>query len=194
MCKEFAGKDNICVCLGDNIFEDNFSDLKLNYFDSWCHLFFKKVPDPERFGVPVFHGVGKHLLKLEEKPENPKSDYAVTGLYVFNQEVWNIINTLKPSERGELEITDLLKKYQSRNQLKAEYIGRGGAWLDTGSIEDFYKTSLFVSTIENRQGFKIACIEEIAYSNKWINKNHIKKSIKFYGNCEYSSYLKKIIS
>jgi glucose-1-phosphate thymidylyltransferase len=102
--------------------------------------------------------------------------------------------SLKPSKRGELEITDLLKKYQLKNKLKAEYIGRGGAWLDTGSIEDFYKTSLFVSTIENRQGFKIACIEEIAYLNKWINKNHIKKSIKFYGNCEYSNYLKKIIS
>ena len=102
--------------------------------------------------------------------------------------------SLKPSKRKELEITDLLKKYQSKNNLKAEYIGRGGAWLDTGSIEDFYKTSLFVSAIENRQGFKIACIEEIAYLNKWINKDRIKKSIKFYGNCEYSNYLKKIIS
>ena len=122
------------------------------------------------------------------------SDLAITGLYYFDKNVVKYAKQLNPSKRGELEITDLLKKYLSKNKLKAEYIGRGGAWLDTGSIEDFYKTSLFVSTIENRQGFKIACIEEIAFLNKWINKNNVKKSIKFYGNCEYSNYLKKIIS
>ena len=115
-------------------------------------------------------------------------------MYYFDKNVVKYAKQLNPSKRGELEITDLLKKYLSKNKLKAEYIGRGGAWLDTGSIEDFYKTSLFVSTIENRQGFKIACIEEIAFVNKWINKNNVKKSIKFYGNCEYSNYLKKIIS
>ena len=100
---------------------------------------------------------------------------------------------MKPSKRKELEITDLLNKYRQKKKLTAEYIGRGGAWLDTGSIEDFYKTSNFVSAVENRQGFKIACLEEIAYQNKWIKKKEILNSIKFYGNCEYSKYLKKII-
>ena len=101
---------------------------------------------------------------------------------------------MKPSKRNEIEITDLLKKYLSNKKLSAEIIGRGGAWLDTGSIEDFYKTSNFVSSVENRQGFKIACIEEIAFNNKWINKKNIINAIKFYGNCEYSKYLKNLIS
>ena len=100
---------------------------------------------------------------------------------------------LKPSKRGELEIVDLINKYKKRNKLSADLIGRGGAWLDTGSIEDFYKTSAFVSAIENRQGFKIACLEEIALNNKWINKNQLKNAIKFYGKCDYSNYLKNII-
>ena len=100
---------------------------------------------------------------------------------------------LKPSKRGELEIVDLINKYKNNNNLSADLIGRGGAWLDTGSIEDFYKTSAFVSAIENRQGFKIACLEEIALSNKWITKKNIIESIKFYGNCDYSAYLKKLI-
>ena len=101
--------------------------------------------------------------------------------------------SLKPSKRGELEITDLLKKYLSKNKLSADFIGRGGAWLDTGSIEDFYKTSAFVSAIENRQDFKIACLEEISFLNKWIGKKEVQNSIKFYGNCSYSNYLKKLI-
>ena len=100
---------------------------------------------------------------------------------------------MKPSKRGEIEITDLLNIYRTKKLLKSDFIGRGGAWLDTGSIEDFYKTSAFVSAIENRQGFKIACLEEIALNNKWINKNHIKKAIKFYGNCIYSKYLSKLL-
>ena len=101
---------------------------------------------------------------------------------------------LKPSKRGEIEIVDLLNKYKKTGNLYADFLGRGGAWLDTGSIEDFYKTSLFVSAIENRQGFKIACIEEIAYLNKWVSKKNVLDAIRFYGNCEYSNYLKKIIS
>ena len=101
---------------------------------------------------------------------------------------------LKPSKRKELEITDLLNKYKKINKLSADYIGRGGAWLDTGSIEDFYKTSVFVSSIENRQGFKIACLEEISLNKKWISKKEINASIKFYGNCEYSNYLRKLIN
>ena len=113
---------------------------------------------------------------------------------IYPNDVISIAKNIKPSKRGELEIIDLLKKYLRKNQLKAEYLGRGGAWLDTGSIDDFYKTSSFVSAIENRQGFKIACLEEIALNKKWINKKNIKDSIKFYGNCDYSKYLKNLIS
>jgi len=118
---------------------------------------------------------------------------AITGLYFFDNNVVKYAKTLKPSKRGEIEIIDLLNKYQKKNQLTADYIGRGGAWLDTGSMEDFYKTSAFVSAIENRQGLKIACIEEISYNNKWIGKKEINNSIKFYGNCDYSKYLSKLI-
>ena len=122
------------------------------------------------------------------------SDLAVTGLYFFDNKVVNYSKKLKPSKRGELEITDILKKYSKKNKLEFEYIGRGGAWLDTGSISDYYNTSSFVSAVENRQGFKIACLEEIALLNNWINKSKIKKAINFYGKCDYSSYLKKLIS
>ena len=117
----------------------------------------------------------------------------MTGLYFFDNNVVKYSKLLKPSKRGELEITDLLNIYKKKNKLSAEYIGRGGAWLDTGSIEDYYKTSTFVHAVENRQGLKIACLEEIALLNKWISKSLIKKQIKFYGNCNYSDYLKKII-
>ena len=112
----------------------------------------------------------------------------------FDNNVVKFAKKLKPSKRGEVEIVDLLKFYKSRKQLSADLIGRGGAWLDTGSIDDFYKTSAFVSAIENRQGFKIACLEEISLNKKWIKKNQILESIKFYGNCEYSNYLKKLIT
>ena len=116
------------------------------------------------------------------------SNLAITGLYFFDNKVIKYSKSLKPSKRNELEIVDLLNKYRSKNKLSAEYLGRGGTWLDTGSIEDFYNASGFVSTIENRQGFKIACIEEIALKNKWINKKNILNAIKFYGNCNYSNY------
>ena len=128
-----------------------------------------------------------------EKPKKYISDLAVTGLYFFDNNVVDYSKSLKPSKRGEIEIIDLLNKYRKKNKLSADYIGRGGAWLDTGSISDFYKTSAFVSAIENRQGFKIACIEEIAFNNNWIKIKDIKSAIKFYGNCEYSKYLKNLI-
>ena len=160
LCKEFAGKDNIVICLGDNIFEDDFGNNPWNIFTTeWIdkffdekpksHIFIKKVPDPERFGVPVFHGVGKHLLKLEEKPENPKSDYAVTGLYVFNQEVWNIINTLKPSERGELEIVDVINWYIDRG--KATYGEVKGFWSDAGTPDSLVQANKLVSDKHRRE-------------------------------------------
>jgi glucose-1-phosphate thymidylyltransferase len=120
------------------------------------------------------------------------SNLAVTGLYFFDNKVIKLSKLLKPSKRKEIEIVDLLNKYKHKNQLSAEIIGRGGAWLDTGSIKDFNNTANFVSTIENRQGFKIGCIEEIAFNNKWISREQIKRSISFYGNCEYSKYLSSI--
>ena len=148
LCKEFAGTDNVFVCLGDNIFEDNFSDLKLNYFDSWCHIFLKEVPDPERFGVPVFQGMDKYLVKVEEKPEKPMSDYAVTGLYMFNQEVWSIIDTLKPSERGELEVVDLINCYTDRG--KTTYSELEGFWSDAGTPDSLVQANKLVSEKEKK--------------------------------------------
>ena len=148
LCREFAGRDNVYVCLGDNIFEDNFSDLKLNYFDSWCHIFLKEVPDPERFGVPVFQGMDKYLVKVEEKPEKPMSDYAVTGLYMFNQEVWSIIDTLKPSERGELEVVDLINWYIDRG--KTTYSQLKGFWSDAGTPDSLVQANKLVSEKEKK--------------------------------------------
>ena len=121
------------------------------------------------------------------------SDLAITGLYFFDNNVIKYAKKLKPSKRGEVEIVDLLNFYKKKSQLSADIIGRGGAWLDTGSIEDFYKTSSFVAAIENQQGLKIACLEEIALNNNWIKKKNINDSINFYGKCEYSKYLKKLI-
>ena len=143
LCREFAGRDNVFVCLGDNIFEDNFSDLKLNYFDSWCHIFLKEVPDPERFGVPVFQGMDRHLIKIEEKPEKPKSDYAVTGLYVLDSNVWNIIRELKPSERGELEIVDVINWYVDRG--RTGYSELEGFWSDAGTPDSLVHANKLVS-------------------------------------------------
>jgi glucose-1-phosphate thymidylyltransferase len=194
--ENFIGKNNVALILGDNFFYgQKLTEMLLesSKLKKGAKVILHKVSKPELYGVAKVNKF-KKITAINEKPKKFISDLAITGLYYFDNKVVKYAKNLRPSKRGELEITDLLKKYQSNNNLKAEYIGRGGAWLDTGSIEDFYKTSLFVSTIENRQGFKIACIEEIAYLNKWINKNSVKKSIKFYGNCEYSNYLKKIIS
>ena len=194
--KDFIGKDNVALILGDNFFYgQNLSKMLLDCskLNEGAKVILHKVPKPELFGVAKINNL-KKITSIKEKPKKFISDFAITGLYFFDNKVVKYAKQLKPSKRGELEITDLLKKYLSTSKLKAEQLGRGGAWLDTGSIEDFYKTSLFVSAIENRQGFKIACIEEIAYLNKWIGKKEVLKAIKFYGNCEYSNYLKKIIS
>ena len=151
-----------------------------------------KVKKPELFGVAKINK-NKKIVTIKEKPKKFLSDLAITGLYFFDNKVIEYSKKLKPSKRGEYEITDLLNFYKSKKQLSADFIGRGGAWLDTGSIEDFYKTSAFVSAIENIQGFKIACIEEIALNNKWVKRSQINQSIKFYGNCDYSKYLKNLI-
>ena len=135
------------------------------------------VNNPEIYGVANINKKNK-IINLKEKPRNTKSNLAVTGLYFFDNKVVRLSKSLRPSKRKELEIVDLLKKYKNKNKLNAEFLGRGGAWLDTGSIDDFYKTSAFVSSLENRQGLKIACLEEIALNNKWINKKDIKKCYK----------------
>ena len=159
---------------------------------SGCKILVHHVNNPELYGVAKVNKKNK-IINLKEKPKNSKSNFAVTGLYFFDNKVINLSKSLKPSKRNELEIVDLLKKYKNKNKLNAEFLGRGGAWLDTGSIDDFYKTSAFVSSLENRQGLKIACLEEISFKNRWINKQDINNSIKFYGNCDYSKYLKSLL-
>jgi len=193
--EKFIGKDNVAMILGDNFFygQNLTSKLQENIkIKKGARVVLHKVQHPEAFGVAKVDKKNK-ILSIKEKPKKFLSDLAITGLYFFDNKVVELAKKLKPSKRGEVEIVDLLNFYKSKKQLSADIIGRGGAWLDTGSIEDFYKTSEFVSAIENRQGFKIACLEEIAYLNKWITKKEINSAIKFYGNCEYSNYLKKII-
>ncbi len=193
--EKFIDKENVAMILGDNFFYGQNLTAKLlenTKLKKGAKVVLHKVIKPESFGVAKINNKNK-IITIKEKPKKFISDLAITGLYFFDNKVSEYAKKLKPSKRGELEIIDLLSAYKSKNLLSADIIGRGGAWLDTGSIEDFYKTSAFVSAIENRQGFKIACLEEIAFNNKWINKNHIIKAINFYGNCEYSNYLKKIV-
>ncbi len=192
---KFIEKENVAMILGDNFFYgQNLTSKLLNNtkLKNGARVVLHKVQKPELFGVAKIDKKNQ-IINIKEKPKKYLSDLAITGLYFFDNKVVNYAKKLKPSKRGEVEIVDLLNFYKSKKQLSADIIGRGGAWLDTGSIEDFYKTSAFVSAIENRQGLKIACIEEIALNNHWINKKHIKESIKFYGNCEYSKYLTKLI-
>ena len=192
--KNFIGKENVAMILGDNFFYGQNLTSKLlenTKLNKGAKVVLHKVQKPELFGVAKISNKNK-IISIKEKPRKFLSDLAITGLYFFDNKVVKYAEKLKPSKRGEVEIVDLLKIYKSKKQLFADIIGRGGAWLDTGSIEDFYKTSAFVSAIENRQGLKIACLEEIALNNKWINRKSLLNSIKFYGNCEYSNYLKKI--
>ena len=192
--ENFIGKDNVALILGDNFFYGQSLTktlLKCVKLEKGSKIILHKVINPEKFGVAKIKN--NKISSIQEKPKKFISDLAITGLYFFDNKVVKFSKQLKPSKRNELEITDLLKKYLKNKKLHAEYIGRGGAWLDTGSIDDYYKTTAFVSAIENRQGLKIACLEEIAYNYGWINKKQIKSQIQFYGNCDYSKYLKKII-
>ena len=194
--KNFIGKNNVALILGDNFFYgQNLSEklISCTKLKTGSKIILHKVQKPELFGVAKANLKTKKITKITEKPKKYLSDNAITGLYFFDNNVIKYSKELRPSKRGELEITDLLKKYLKKNKLSAEFIGRGGAWLDTGSIEDYYKTSAFVQAVENRQGLKIACLEEIAFLNKWIKKDKIIKQIKFYGKCEYSNYLNKIL-
>jgi len=194
--EKFIGKENVALILGDNFFYGQSLSEKLlqsKKLKNGAKVFLHKVNKPELYGVAKINNKNK-IIGIKEKPKKHYSDYAITGLYYFDNKVIKYARNLKPSKRNEIEITDLLKKYLSNKKLSAEIIGRGGAWLDTGSIEDFYKTTSFVSSVENRQGFKIACLEEISFNNNWIKKRDILNAIKFYGNCDYSKYLKNLIS
>jgi glucose-1-phosphate thymidylyltransferase len=193
--ERFIGKDNVALILGDNFFygQSLTKILKKNTaIKDGAKIFLHPVKNPNLYGVAKI-GNNNKIVKLVEKPKKKFSNLAVTGLYFFDNKVINFSKSLKPSKRNELEIIDLLNKYKNKKKLKAELIGRGGTWLDTGNIADFYNASNFISAIENRQGLKIACIEEISLNNNWINKKDIKKAIQFYGNCDYSKYLKSII-
>ncbi len=191
--EKFIGKDKTVLILGDNFFYGQSLTEKLKKcvnLKNGSKILLHPVKSPSQYGVATVNSKNK-VLKLVEKPKKTSSNLAVTGLYFFDNNVVEFSKSLKPSKRGEIEIIDLLNKYRKKNKLKAEFLGRGGAWLDTGSINDFYNTSLFVSALENRQGLKIACLEEIAFNNGWINKKQIIDAIKFYGNCLYSQYLKQ---
>ena len=192
--EKFIGKSSVSLILGDNFFYGQYLTEKLKSsvkIKNGAKVFLHRVRKPEKYGVAKVKN--NKIISIKEKPKKFFSDYAITGLYFFDNKVVDFSKKLKPSKRGEIEITDLLKKYKKKGKLSADFIGRGGAWLDTGSISDYYKTSNFVSAVENRQGFKIACIEEIAFLNNFKNKKNIKNKIKFYGNCEYSIYLKRLI-
>jgi len=194
--EKFIGKDNVSLILGDNFFygQSLTKTLKRNIsFKNGAKIFLHPVKNPERYGVATLNSK-KKVIKLVEKPKKTKSNLAVTGLYFFDNKAAKYAKSLKPSKRGEFEIIDLLNIYRKQNNLNAELIGRGGAWLDTGNVKDYYDASNFVSAIESRQGLKIACLEEIALNNSWIKDKDIKNSISFYGKCDYSKYLKSLIN
>jgi glucose-1-phosphate thymidylyltransferase len=194
--EKFIGKDKVVLILGDNFFygQSLTKILKKNIMlKNGAKIFLHPVKNPNLYGVASVDKRFK-VTKLVEKPIGSVSNLAVTGLYFFDNSVIKHSKKLRPSKRKELEIIDLLRRYKKNNRLKAELIGRGATWLDAGNIKDFYNASNFISAIENRQGLKIACLEEIALKNKWIKKIQIQNSIKFYGNCDYSKYLKSIIS
>ena len=193
--KNFIGKDGVVLILGDNFFYGQSLTkilkkcLKLN---QGATVILHPVKNPSLYGVASINNKNK-VVKIIEKPKKFFSNLAITGLYFFDNKVVDHSKNLKPSKRKEIEIVDLLNKYKKNNKLSAKFISRGGAWLDAGSIEDFYNTSSFVSALENRQGLKIACLEEIALNNKWINKKNIFNALKFYGKCAYSQYLLTLI-
>ena len=191
---KFIKDENVALILGDNFFYAQSLSEKLRKatkLKNGATIFVHPVKNPNRFGVADIKK--NKIISLKEKPKKSKSNLAITGLYFFDNTVIKKTLSLRKSKRNELEIIDLLNLYKKNKRLKAELLGRGAAWLDAGTIDDFNQTSLFVSSIENRQGFKIACLEEIALHNKWISKNNIVKAISFYGNCDYSKYLKNLI-
>ena len=192
--KNFIGKDDVVLILGDNFFYgQGFTNRLKNALkkNNGATIFTYIVNNPSDYGILETSKRNK-IKKIIEKPFRPKSNLAITGLYFFNHKVINFAKSLKPSKRNELEIVDLLNIYLKKKLLRAEFMGRGSAWLDTGNTTNLFNASQYIAAIEERQGLKIACIEEIAYQNKWISKKQILKRINFYGKCDYSDYLKKI--
>ncbi len=191
--KNFIKKDNVALILGDNFFYGQSLTDKLEkslMHNNGARIFLKNVKAPENFGVAKI--INNKIEKILEKPKKFISNYAITGLYFFDNKVVNYAKKLKPSKRGEIEITDILNIYKDSENLHYEHIGRGAIWSDAGKIEDMTNVSAFVQSVEKVQSIKIACLEEIALSKKWINKKTILKNINFYGNCDYSNYLKKL--
>ena len=192
--EKFINKQSVALILGDNFFYGQGFTKRLKQqtrIKSGSTIFTYKVNNPQDYGIVEIKK--NKIISIKEKPKKSKSDLAITGLYFFDKNVVNFSKKLKPSKRKELEIVDLIKKYLKIKKLKVEFMGRGSAWLDTGNAESLFETSQFISSIERRQGIKIACLEEIAFNNKWISKSTVEKQIKFYGNCSYSKYLQKII-
>ena len=192
--EEFIGNDDVAMILGDNIFYGNGFVSLLNCAKenkNRATIFGYHVEDPQRFGVVEFDKNGK-VLSIEEKPESPKSDYAATGLYFYDNRVVEFAKSLKPSPRGELEITDLNKVYLERGELDVKLLGRGYAWLDTGTIDSLFEAGEFVALIEKRQGIKIAAIEEIAYNNGWISRDKLVLAAKRYGKSPYGAHLQNV--
>jgi len=191
--EKFIGNDNVTLILGDNIFY-GYLDFLYKAFDNhkFATVFAYQVNDPERYGVIEFDTEGK-AISIEEKPKTPKSNYAVPGIYIYNNEVVNISKNLEPSQRGELEITDVNKKYMSKGKLFVEKIGRGIAWLDTGTPQALLKASNFFGVIDERQGLKVGCIEEISYRKGFINRNQFQSVIENIPECTYRSYLQNIL-
>jgi glucose-1-phosphate thymidylyltransferase len=193
--EEFIGDDPCCLILGDNIFYgQHFSDnlRSASAQQQGATVFGYHVSDPERFGVVEFDAAGK-ALSIEEKPLKPKSNYAVTGLYFYDNDVVEIAKIIKPSERGELEITDVNRAYLDRKSLNVEMLGRGFAWLDTGTHDSLLEASHFVHTIEKRQGLKVACLEEIAYNNAWINSEQLGIQAEALKKTGYGQYLQRLL-
>ena len=192
--EEFIGNDDVCLILGDNIYYGQGFSEKLKRASEQqvgATVFGYYVNDPERFGVVEFDNSGK-ALSIEEKPKNPKSNYAVTGLYFYDNRVVEIAKNIKPSHRGELEITDVNNVYLQQGGLNVELLGRGFAWLDTGTPDSLIEASQFVQTIEYRQGLKVACLEEIAFNNGWITVDELKERGEFFKKTGYGQYLLKL--
>ena len=193
--ESFIGKDKVAMILGDNIFfGQSFTNIleRSAKFKEGAVLFAYKVKDPERFGIIEIDDKN-NAISIEEKPKNPKSPYAVTGLYFYDNDVIDIAKSIKPSKRGELEITDVNKVYLEKKKLKVEILGRGFAWLDTGTTDSLLKAAEFVSTVQNLEGMQIACLEEIAYKKGWINKKDIEESANKLKNTDYGKYLLNLI-
>jgi glucose-1-phosphate thymidylyltransferase len=194
--EKFINNKPVAMILGDNFFYGQSLTNKLidcTKLNAGAKVFLHPVKKPSLYGVAKINLKNK-ITHIVEKPKKTSSNLAVTGLYFFDNKVVNFSKSLKPSKRKELEIVDLLNKYKKNNKLSAEILGRGAAWVDAGSIENFNDTANFIAYVEHRQGFKIGCPEEIAFKNKWIKKKKIEAAINFYGNCDYSKYLKSIIN